>query len=243
MRKKIYALFLMVSVIVISVVPVMAETDKEILFREIPWGTSYADVDALHPEFGLWNLSGDMYVSPSVDAVLVDNHYAGIDFEYGDINIVGNVMNGEIEVAGYTTSEMELYFAYVAQDGVLSKTEENSSLYGAKYKFEAMDLASMSTDLISKLSSLYGEPEKDTEDLDYSGNKYTYTYWYGANDTELVLKTQDAEEDNELYSDEVVISYAWRKGDEILQTASDTLKAEAQGVEAGVYGNGDTNGL
>lgn len=243
MKKKACALFLMVSLLTINVVPVMAETDKEILFRDIPWGMSYTDVDALHPEFELWNISGDSYVSPSVDAVLLDDNYEGIDFEYGDINILANAFNEEIDVAGYTTKEMELYFAYTINDGTLNKTEQDSALYGATYRFEALDLESMSTDLLAKLTSLYGEPEKDTIDSDFMGNKYTFTYWYGANDTELVLKTRKTKEDRELYSDTISISYAWRKGDELLQAASDALKADAQSAEAGVYGNGDTNGL
>lgn len=244
MRKRVISLSVLSFLVFINATPVMAEEEKEILFRDIPWGTSYTDVDNQNPDFGLWPIEGDSFISPSVDAILLDNNYEGIDFEYGDINIIGNTFDFTPNVAGYTASEVTLYFAYTSQDTTLSKTEQDSALYGAKYKFEAMDLESMANDLVSKLTSLYGDPEETTNDKDIWGNKSTFTHWKGANDTELMLKTTDASEDTTGFcSDEIVISYAWREGDTLLQTASDILKAEAQGAEAEVYGNDDVSGL
>lgn len=215
----------------------------EITFRDIPWGTSYTEVNDTHGDWQLMPLTGDVFFAPSVEAVLTDDNYAGIDFEYGDINITASALQNEIDVAGYTITDLELYFAYVPVDGVLTKNESDSSLYGARYTFEPINLQDMKTDLIEKLSSLYGTPAKETEDSDWLGNKSTFTYWYGANDTELVLKATEADDDSTLYTDEIAISYAWRKGDELLQTASDILKSEATGMESDVYGNENTNGL
>lgn len=48
------------------------------------------------------------------------------------------------------------------------------------------------------------------------------------NDSILVLRSQDTSNDTtDLFSDEITISYAWMKGDELLQNASDCLKQEA----------------
>lgn len=84
---------------------------------------------------------------------------------------------------------VELYFSYIPVDGILTKTEEDSALYGARYEFDTQNLNAMSSDLVSKLTSLYGEPSKITSKSDIYKKEYTYTYWYGANDTVIVLKT------------------------------------------------------
>lgn len=216
---------------------------KEILFGEIPWGTSYTDAENMKQELEMYPISGDAFKTMSVDAVLLGD-YEGVDFEYGDINIIGNALNGEIEVAGYKTSEVNLFFSYIPVDGVLTRKEPDSSFYGAQYIFEPMNLEEMSNDLINKLSSIYGKPDKTTEDADMWSNEYTYTFWYGANDTELVLKTVDSKDDSTgFYEDEIVISYAWRKGDELLQSASDALKNSAIEKESNAYGNDSTDGL
>lgn len=219
------------------------EMKKEIVFMDTPWGTSCEELKNKFPDYKLMCLSGEHYKTMSCDAILLGD-YKGIDFEYSDINIVGSALNEEVEVAGYVTSDLNFYFSYIPVDGVLTKTEKDSSFYGAQYVFSPKDLKNMQKDLLEKLTSLYGEPSKSNKDSDLWGNKFTYTYWYGANDTELVLKTQDSSEDStELYEDEICISYVWRKGDELLQNASDILKEEAIKKEAEAYENTNTDGL
>ena len=231
------------SVVVTPAPTQMPRYSEEILFRDIPWGMSYVEVDEMLGEIGLWGLSGESYRTFSVDEVVLGD-YKGLDFEYSDINIIGNSTNGELEVAGYTTTDTSLYFAYIPVDGILTKEDKDSALYGAQYVFEPKNLEQMSVDLISKLKNIYGEPGKTTKDTDIYGNEYTYTYWYGQNETELVLRVLDTTNGvTELYEDEIVISYVWRKGDEMLQTASDILKAAAEEKEAESYGNGEISGL
>ena len=217
--------------------------EKEILFCDVPWGTSYTKTDELLGELGMWSMSGENFKTMSVDDIVLRD-YKGIDFEYSDINIISPTHNGEISVAGYMTSSVYLYFAFVPVDGVLTKTEEDSALYGAQYKFDTKNLQEMSTDLNNKLVSLYGPPQKENSDSDLWGNKYKYTYWYGANDTAVVLRTVDTSNDStNLYEDEIVISYVWLEGDRLLQEASDILKKEAIEKEAEAYGNHITDGL
>jgi len=221
----------------------MPKYDKEILFRDIPWGTNYTEVDEMLGELNLWALSGESFRTFSTDEIILGD-YQGIDFDYNDINIIANAYNGEVDVAGYTTRDVVLYFSYIPVDGILTKTEEDSALYGARYEFDTQNLNAMSSDLVSKLTSLYGEPSKTTSKSDIYKNEYTYTYWYGANDTVIVLKTQNTEKDTtNLYEDEIIISYVWLKGDELLQNASDLLKEEAIQKEEDVYGNDSTGGL
>lgn len=126
---------------------------QEILFRGINWGTSFSDVEKLLPDLGLWGIYGEAFKTMSVDDIILGD-YEGIDFEYTDINIIGETTNNVVNVAGYETSDIELYFAYVPVNGILTKEEQHSALYGARYTFEPINLKNMSDDLINKLTSL-----------------------------------------------------------------------------------------
>lgn len=218
-------------------------SDKEILFKDISWGTSYTEVDRALPELDMWSMNGEAFRTFSTDEIVLGD-YQGIDFEYNDINIIANCYNEEIEVAGYTTSDVHLYFAYIPVDGVLAKTENDSAFYGAQYVFAPQNLNEMSNDLVEKLSSVYGEPSERIKDKDIWDNEYEYVYWYGQNNTELVMRIADSTNDTTgVYDNEIVLSYVWRDGDKLLQQASDILKQEAIQNEEGVYGNDSVEGL
>ncbi len=215
----------------------------EITFRDVPWGVSYTEAKALLSDLELWEMSGEELRTFSIDEIILGD-YKGISFEKTDINIIGWASNSHISVAGYTTESVYLYFAYVPVNGVITKSVDDSALYGARYEFEPEDLSKASSDLKSKLSSLYGEPDSYMTDSDDSGNKYTYYFWTGANDTEVVLKIRDSSESIfSFYDDEIYISYVWLKGDELLQTACDTLIQNEKDAESDVYGDGSTGGL
>lgn len=217
--------------------------DKEIIFKDIPWGTSYTEVDRILPELNMMSMNGESFRTFSTDEIVLGD-YQGIDFEYNDINIVGICSNDEIEVAGYTTSDVSLYFAYIPVDGILTKTENDSALYGAQYVFIPQNLDEMSNDLIEKLSSVYGEPCERINDKDMWDNEYEYVYWYGQNNTELVMKIVNTQNDTTgVYENEIVLSYVWRDGDKLLQQASDILKQEEIRKEEEVYGNDSVEGL
>lgn len=215
----------------------------EIIFKDISWGTSFQEIDEKLEAWDLWNISGENYKECSVDEILLGD-YKGIDFEYNGINVISNAFNGEQEVAGYTTSEITLYFSYLPVEGYLTYEEKDTALYGAQYKFEPVNLQDMYEDLKQKLINIYGEPSKQTEDVDLWKNKYTYTYWYGANDTELVMRSLNSENDTtDLYEDEIYITYAWRNGDNLLKNASNAVKKEKSDKEKAVQGNQDGSGL
>lgn len=244
MRKKIFLSAIMISTFLSINVLAEERSEKEILFRDIPWGTNFLDTANYFEGYDLWDLSGDWTVNPSVDGVLLNNDNEGIDFEYNDINIIGNLYPGEMEVAGYTTKDVELHFAYTFKDDMLLKNKYYCALYGATYVFEPLNLEEMTQDLIAKLSSIYGDYAKESTDRDLFGSVYKYYYWYGVNDTELVLVSETVSEDMaELLSDTISISYAWRKGDELLQEANDYLKNEDINAEASSYGDSNTSGL
>lgn len=219
-------------------------SEVEITFRDLPWGTTFSEADSELSQLNLWNLSGEYYKQFSVDAILIGD-YDGIDFEYSGINVISNSMNKEQDVAGYTTSDITLYFAFVPVDGYLTYNEDDAVLYGAQYEFEPTDLARMYEDLTQKLTGLYGEPYSVSEDTSIFGEKYTYTKWLGANDTELMLRAEDSSGDTTGLStgDKIYISYAWRYGDVLLQNASDAIKREKLDAETDAQESGNTDGL
>lgn len=225
---------------------VHAETDKEILFRDIPWGTNYLEAQQLLSDFDWYALSFDYMKHYPVEEILTDDYDSSlISFKNGGINMTASPFsNKETDVAGYITSDIELFFTYIPVNGTLSKEDSDTALYGARYTFEPKALSSMSEDLTDKLSSLYGQPDNTTNSTDMWGNKLSFTWWYGANDTVIVLRTLDSSNDSSgFYDDELWISYAWEKGDELLQNADDAVSASDIASEAENYGNGNINGL
>ena len=188
---------------------------------------------------------GEYNSNPSYEGLLFNNESKGINFKHTDITIFAVPYDCQIDVAGYTTEPVELYFVHTINNGILEKTVESSALYGAKYNFEAKNLEEMTNDLVNKLSSVYGEPEKNTSDIDWIGNQYTYYQWYGENNTGLSLISEKISDDfmSEYSYDSITISYAWENGDELLQAADDCRENEEIDAEASSYGSSDVNGL
>lgn len=56
MKKKVFA-SLLTAICLCGTTPVFAQTDSEILFRDIPWGTSYADAKNILSDFDWYGLS------------------------------------------------------------------------------------------------------------------------------------------------------------------------------------------
>lgn len=217
--------------------------EKEILFKDIPWGTSYKEAKNILSDNDWYVMHHDHMKTYSVDDILLGD-YEGIDFDNAGFNMVAYPFsNNEIDVAGYTTSNLCLYLAFPVIDGKLIQDEENAMLYGARYEFEPEDFEKMYDDLTSKLSSLYGEPASLEEETDWLDIKTICTVWEGSNGTYVSLVGEDVDEEADLWDDSLCISYAWRGGDDLLTTASEALKNEALEKEASVYGNDDFSGL
>lgn len=111
MKKKLLIVTMITSSLLIAS-PVFAETDKEIIFRDIPWGTNYTDVDNILGEFNLLKIAGENFQTKSIDDIIYGD-YEGIDFKYGDINIIGSSLDSDVDVAGYTPEKIQVFLSYV----------------------------------------------------------------------------------------------------------------------------------
>lgn len=240
--KKFFVLTMLV-VFALSTVSALAATDQEILFRGIPWGTDYNTAKSMLTDFPMVvPMHGEAFKMYSIDEIILGDG-EGIRFEYHDINVFATCTPSSIDVAGYKTSGVTAFFAFLPVDGVLTRDMADTAMYGGRYEFEPINTDAMSEDLCAKLTGLYGEPDETSDRKDFVGNTYDYVYWKGANDSMVALSVRHGTQTNSIYKDKIWISYVNTKGDEMLQTASDTAKSEAIANEADAAGNGNTSGL
>ena len=241
-----------VSTIVICIIvncsSVSAKSDKEILFRDIPWGSSYEEVKKVMGEYEFREKGREDTETDYVEQLLTDIYPQGFNSDvftneggYGAYAYTKD----KIDVAGYTSESTCFLFSRNAnEDGTITwDNMENLSLYGAYYRIEPVSLESATEDLMEKLSSLYGEPDKYIDDsLEYGYSEDYIYYWYGADDTVVSLASHSYGDEAKPYT-YIHISYATYKGDEWLHTADDLITQMKQADEAKSYGTGNTNGL
>lgn len=219
--------------------PTSMQDNKLITFRDAPWGISFKEAEQLFPEYQLSSaFTGEnMRVYPIEEIVTDESKH---DYEYNDINIPAYCYEHEFQVAGYTTSGIHLYFAYTPVDGILTHKEEDTALYAAKYEFEPANIDYVADDLTRKLSSIYGEPDKDGARSSYSFN-YTWTLWWGKDHTAVALTKKIPNKSSS--NGEIWISYYTTDGFDWLQTASDAEKERLLRLENAAAESGDTSGL
>ena len=232
-------IFLFVLILSITTVCTAAEYENEIQFRNTPWGISYTEAKELFPEYGLWPITGEHMKFYPITELYSDQYDFSNTPTYHDINIIGETTSNKIDVAGYKTTNIELFFAYTVIDGVITHEEADSRLYGAKYTFEPADALAMIDDLKGKLSSLYGDIDEEGSDTGIVWD-HKWWIWRGANQTAVSLTFQD-EKDSE--RDKVWISYFTYEGDKWLYEASDGEKERLLRLEREGAANGGTDGL
>ena len=241
--RKMKIIITLIASILLSVPACAEEEDKEILFRDIEWGTSYSEVKSVLYEYDWYEMYYEMMKTYSVDEILLGD-YEGIDFPNAGFNMIATPFtNKEIDVAGYVTSGFYLYLAFPVVNEKMVQDEENAIFYGARYEFEPENTEMMYNDLKNKLSSLYGEPVKDKSETDLLDIVTYTTVWEGVNETYVSLVTNDVSDEEELWPDSLCISYAWGKGDDYLKFASDAISKKALEEKVSAYGNENVDGL
>ena len=210
--------------------------EGDILFRNIPWKTSFATVQTLVPEFNLWALSGESFKTYSVDDIIYGD-YEGINFQESGFNVIGNAYNKEQEVAGYTTSDISMYFVYPVIDGNIDYTDANSLLYGARYEFEPKDVDLMLSDLKEKLSALYGDPVQDCDVQSFVYESEHIVVW----ETKTCKLSIHSYKDSSYNT--LDVNYALKEADVLLQQNNDIIYNQKVIQQSEQYGNGNTNGL
>jgi len=223
-----------------------AETHPEaaggmITFRDLKWKMSFPDVEKQMYDCNFSTMSfGGMMANDIDNIIALDDSSAYYNYQNNGINMVASsTLNGK--VAGYDLDSFSLYFAYTDPSAICGQDNSKTSLYAARYDFEAKNLKGMTKDLTDKMSSLYGKPVDTKTDVSSFDTK-NYTYWYGEDGTEAIFTTFDRKDDAGV-PDWISITYATTEADDLLHTIDDAVSAYAGESEAANYGSGDVDGL
>lgn len=165
---------------------------KEIVFRDIPWGSSSSDVeqklensnDAVYAK--IWEKQYIQYPDELLEPYFVDGIVQG-----GNILIVSNLTAG-----GYDISMAQLHFAYSVEEDYVDRNTD--IFYAAVYYFDVVDHEAVYNDLRKKMTEIYGEGQETMGtktgwigSADYTGeyeNTVKRVTWYGANKTFVTLQ-------------------------------------------------------
>ena len=215
----------------------LAKTDKEIAFRNIPWGSSYREAVAALDKDGLSIDSGFKFdMSTATAENLIFDEYDFFNYNVGFFK--KNHYNAKpINVAGYEVESTKAYFVFVpSTDGSFPADEENSVFFAAEYELEVKDVDAVLEDLKGKLSSLYGNDfaKKETDFI------FQRTWYSWKDDQGNIVSLQGEKSD---YSSEIHIWYTWGGANDLLQAANDRLDADAKAQEALNFGTNNTEGL
>lgn len=209
--------------------------DTNIVFRDLMWGDSYSDVKSKYP--GLSDYGSKASFARTALS------WAGGALEKQFINdelTVSYGCYGDYMVAGYNVSSMQMLFAYTITTPI-QRDENNAVLIGAQYRIAQLaDPDGVANDLIDKLIAVYGEYAAITTSQTLGGYDLHYYFWYGENDTFIVLKEMNG---GTADSNEVDIYYGWKGSDEYLVAFDMAVSAEKEADEASHFGDGNTEGL
>ena len=230
--KRIFCLFLFV-VMLMSACISFAEVEEEIKFRGVEWGLSYPDTMQALTSLELKWQSGDLAKGRKIDSQASGEWSNYYDYDCL-IYVETSSSSPSIKVAGYDMSGVTLYFACTENNGVITHDDVDTSFYMAKYRIKPKDLQAVYDDFVAKLTSVYGDPDKTYTDSGFI--TYNYTYWYGKNDTMIIL----ASDDN---WGTVDINYVWAGGEELMQKANDIQHQAVLDEEASHFGTDNTDGL
>lgn len=172
-------------------VGIAEDTQKEILFRGIPWGISLTDfVETMETSGFSGTVSSDNTINSW-------EWGAGRSTDYTySLKDAGYIFysNDDTTVAGIPVGTTRARFMYSFDSDHVYTEESKSELYYASYTFKPVDIASVLPILEEKLNRLYGEGEEadhQTNVTNWSGNDYIQheetTTWYGANHTGVRL--------------------------------------------------------
>ena len=220
-------------------ISVLGNKKTEILFNEIPWMSNFAQSEEQMKK-------NDGYKSGAIFKGVIrspyyflcgngKNNYEGSD--YSEIGGITRTVFDEMKIAGYNLSDCAMYFVGIAKNGTYILSDEDSILYAACYTIESTDVKTTKEDLKTKISSVYGDPDNTREIEPYANAPITeeYIYWYGANDTVLVLSSDEG--------GRITISYVWLGGEELLKNALDSAENAQSESEESIYGDENTSGL
>lgn len=235
--KKATIILVVLLLVSLSLPCALAKTDKEVVFRNVPWGSSYREAVTALDKDGLSIDSGwkfDTYTATAEN--LIFDEFNSFDYSVGFYKT--NAYNAKpLSVAGYEVEDTKAYFVFVpSADGSFPADEENSVFFAAEYELEVKDVDAVLEDLKGKLSSLYGNDfaKKETDFI------FQRTWYSWKDDQGNIVSLQGEKSDRR---SKIHIWYTWGGANDLLQSANDRLDADAKAQEALNFETNNTDGL
>lgn len=226
---KAMTLFLMACLLMAIACTAVADSGaKPILFRDLPWGATYAEVIEAMPDglkFEVDYLGNEETFPKSFEALVTGE---GMDEGFTGPIAMGAIgtpeVAGSVKVAGYGLNSIVLLFAYTAgDDGMLERDEEHTAFALGQYTIHPLKLNECFDDLIAKLTMLYGEPEATVQlDAEAQTGITKYTAWRGAEESNLYLCTDG--------KNSVQLLYWSAEGEKLMQEAYNALTLSVDGL-------------
>lgn len=208
----------------------------EILFRDIPWGSSTNYIEKSVRDFagGYDSTLDDMpmpyWPEDPFDIFSANTPYAAgwQVYTYTD----------QLKVAGYPVISVDAYCHYGVKDGYLSKDKNDGQFYQAIYTFDVINIADAYTDLKGKLDHLYGPGTESIENG--SGAMYgnsgkteydqttKFTVWFGDDDTAAMLccSTSSLGIEQDMWHNNLTLRYGKTDCRLALESVASTIKNE-----------------
>lgn len=237
--KKFITILIAFVICALSLQPAFAY-DGKIEFRDIPWGANY---DKAVEKMGIkfHERSGEFFYVEPVDDLVFGHGASGLQFQNNDLNIwaqnaVFSLVMSDIKIGGFSPTAINMYFAYIPVNGVLTRETKDSKMYAASYTLYESEDVDVLSNIYGRLVSIYGE---ESEKGTHNNDGYVYYIWRGAEDTVLVLKAEQGRNNS------IDIIYAWYGGDKLLMEADETLSknnADKEQAQKDFIEN-DTSGL
>ena len=234
---------------------------KELLFREIPWGSNVEAVNKKMKKDGI-NIH---LLDPSVAAAYrIENLVA--PFTYGmydlylseaGISSYATVDSMKSKVGGYKVESAVLYFVYRPDDSKIVRDDKHAALCAGSYFFNVVDADGVFEDLKEKLSSVYGMCScaggPNILEQFFGATSYFWTsydieeyfaIWETADSYLALRKQKPATETDALFgANGVAIVYISKDMDRWLEESYQVTKEMSAESEQSSFGNGEIDGL
>lgn len=154
----------------------------EIVFNDFSWGMDA--VSALQLLIQKGYVRSYTTIKGPIDLLPWDFQWSD---RYESYNGAGFEVWGwsEEKIAGYTLSQIQTFYYYDYDENGLNKEPNDSHLYFLQCFLDAVDYSYAESDLLEKLTNLYGKP--DSNYYQKNGNYENRYIWYGANNTAVCL--------------------------------------------------------
>lgn len=137
----------------------------EVMFRNIPWGSSAETLEKELKTDGAYITSMDGFAIPYPALFKTSHSKQGFASMQDGVNqsreeiawLTTAIFMTPLKVGGYEVESISAYSFYGLSDGVVLKEKKDSVFYAAEYTFNVRDKEAAYKDLKEKLSILYGD--------------------------------------------------------------------------------------